>query len=190
LTVIFVMVGEVLIFVPSVARFRLNYLQDRIKDAHLAILTLDATPDSMPSKELAADLLRHVGAHGIVIHKQNTPLILDGGAPPPIGESFDLRGASFLTLIGDAIMALGEKGNRVIRIIDASPKDPRLVVEVTIDEAPMRAALWDYGIRILELSIVISLITAVLLYIALQWLLVTPLRRLTAAMIAFRENPE
>jgi signal transduction histidine kinase len=190
LTVIFLMVSEVLIFVPSVARFRLNYLQDRIKDAHLAILTLDATPDYMPSKELAADLLRHVSAHGIVIHKQSTTLMLDEGAPPPIDESYDLRGASFLTLIGDAMSALGEEGNRIIRIVDVSPKDPRLVVEATIDEAPMRAALWDYGIRILELSIVISLITAALLYVALQWLLVTPLRRLTAAMIAFRENPE
>ncbi len=190
LTVIFVMVGEVLIFVPSVARFRLNYLQERIKDAHLAILTLDATPDSMPSKELAADLLRHVGAHGIVVHRQSTTLMLDEGAPPPIDESFDLRNASFLTLIGDAMSALGEKGNRIIRIVDASPKEPRPVIEVTIDEAPMRTVMWAYGIRILELSIVISLITAVLLYIALQWLLVTPLRRLTAAMIAFRENPE
>src|SRR5690349_8295854 len=139
LTVIFVMVSEVLIFVPSVARFRLNYLEDRIKDAHLAILTLDATPDYMPSKELAADLLRHVGAHGIVIHKQSTTLMLDEGAPPPIDESFDLRGASFLTLIGDAMSALGDKRNGIIRIIDVSPKDPRLVVEVTIDEAPMRA---------------------------------------------------
>ena len=190
LTVIFVMVSEVLIFVPSVARFRVNYLEDRIKDAHLAILTLDATPDYMPSKELAADLLRHVGAHGIVIHKQSTTLMLDEGAPPHIDATYDLRGASFMTLIGDAMGALGEKGNRILRVVDISPKDPRLVVEVTIDEAPMRAALWDYGIRILELSIVISLITAALLYVALQWLLVAPLRRLTAAMIAFRENPE
>ena len=50
--------------------------------------------------------------------------------------------------------------------------------------------MWDVRRRVLELSIVISLITAALLYLALQWLLVSPLRRLTASMVAFRADPE
>ena len=50
--------------------------------------------------------------------------------------------------------------------------------------------MWDFGVRILELSIVISLITAALVYLSLQWLLVRPMRRLTASMMAFREDPE
>ena len=36
LTIFFVMLGEVLIFVPSVARFRLNFLENKIAAAHLA----------------------------------------------------------------------------------------------------------------------------------------------------------
>ena len=67
LTVIFVMLSEVLIFVPSVARFRLNYLQQHVADAHLAILALEATPDNMVSRELANELLAHVGAYGIIL---------------------------------------------------------------------------------------------------------------------------
>jgi signal transduction histidine kinase len=190
LTVAFVMVSEVLIFVPSVARFRLNYLQERISDADLAILALEATPDNMVSQELANELLRHVGAHGIVVHKQSATLMLSDQAPPVIDATYDLRQAGFAELVRDAMMGLGEKGNRVLRVLDISLKDPRLVVEAIIDEAPMRAAMWDYGIRILQLSIVISLITGTLLYVALQWLLVMPLRRLTASMIAFRADPE
>ena len=50
--------------------------------------------------------------------------------------------------------------------------------------------MWDFGVRILELSIVLSLITAALVYLSLQWLLVRPMRRITASMIAFREDPE
>jgi len=191
LTVIFVMVSEVLIFVPSVARFRLNYLQQHIADAHLAMLALEATPDNMVSQELANELLVHVGAHGIVLHKpNNTTLMIDAETPPDVAATYDLRQAGFFGLIRDAMMTLAEKGNYVIRVLDVSPTDPRLVVEVLLDEAPMRREMWGFGIRVLELSIVISLITAALVYLSLQWLLVAPLRRLTASMMRFREDPE
>ena len=45
LTVLFVMMAEVLIYVPSVANFRLNWLQDRISSAYTAALVLEATPN-------------------------------------------------------------------------------------------------------------------------------------------------
>ena len=38
LTIVFVMLAEVLIFVPSIARFRLDYLKARIERAQLASL--------------------------------------------------------------------------------------------------------------------------------------------------------
>lgn len=54
----------------------------------------------------------------------------------------------------------------------------------------MRTALIDYSERILLLSIVISLITASLLFFSLQRLMVRPMRRLTDSMVAFRADPE
>src|SRR3972149_4651292 len=59
LTVFFVMLSEVLIYAPSAGRFRLTYLQERLAAGHLAILALQATPDSMVGAELEAELLRH-----------------------------------------------------------------------------------------------------------------------------------
>src|SRR6185312_1913419 len=191
LTVIFVMLSEVLIFVPSVARFRLTYLQQHIADGHLAMLALEATPDNMVSQELANELLAHVGAHGIVLHKpNNTTLMIDSPTPPQVAATWDLRGATPWGLIRTAMMTLAESGNRIVRVLDVSPTDPRVVVEVLLDDAPMRREMWGFGIRILELSIVISLITAALVYLSLQWLLVAPLRRLIASMMRFREDPE
>ena len=61
LTAIFVMLAEVLIFLPSVARFRIDWMKDRISAAHLAILSLEATPDHMVSDELKAELLHQIG---------------------------------------------------------------------------------------------------------------------------------
>ena len=47
LTILFVMVAEILIYVPSVANFRLNWLNDRLAAAHTAALVLDAAPSGM-----------------------------------------------------------------------------------------------------------------------------------------------
>src|ERR671935_29474 len=44
LTILFVMIAEVLIYVPSMANFRLNWLKDRLASAHTAALVLDAVP--------------------------------------------------------------------------------------------------------------------------------------------------
>ena len=191
LTVLFVMLSEVLIFVPSVARYRYNYLEDRINAAQLAMFALEATPDNMVSPQLANQLLAHVGAHGIVLHRpNNTALMLDSQKPPHVDATYDLRQDGMLMLIRNAVMALTHRGNRVLRVLAVSPKDPGVVVEVLLDAAPMRNEMWDFGIRVLELSILISLLTAALLYVSLRWLLVTPLTRLTASMIAFRDDPE
>ena len=40
LTVIFVMVAEVLIYVPSIANFRITWLNDRLAAAHTAALVI------------------------------------------------------------------------------------------------------------------------------------------------------
>ena len=47
LTILFVMLGEVLIYVPLVANFRVNWLNDRLASAYTAALVLDAAPNGM-----------------------------------------------------------------------------------------------------------------------------------------------
>src|SRR5487761_566654 len=91
LTVVFVMASVVLVFVPSVTRERLSYLEDRIDAAHLAIFALEATPDNMVSPELSNALLAHVGAHGIVVHMADRALMLAEDMPPRIDATYDLR---------------------------------------------------------------------------------------------------
>src|SRR5256885_2323881 len=61
LTVLFVMVAEVFIYVPSIANFRLNWLNDRLAAAHTAALVLDAAPSSMVPDSLARQLLDSIG---------------------------------------------------------------------------------------------------------------------------------
>lgn len=190
LTVAFVMVSVVLVFVPSVTRERLTYLEDRIDAAHLAILALEATPDNMVSRDLADMLLAHVGAHGIVVHMADRTLMLAQDMPPSVAATYDLRADSMLGMMSDTLAMLFHTGNRVVRVLGVSPKDRDVTVEIVIDEAPLRGELWQFGERVFVASFIISLITAALVYLTLRWLLVAPLHRMTASMMAFRDNPE
>ena len=47
LTIIFVMIAEVLIFIPSIARFRHDYLQERLERAQISSLSLLATSEEI-----------------------------------------------------------------------------------------------------------------------------------------------
>ena len=190
LTIFFVMLAEVLIFVPSVARFRVTWLNEKLGAGHLAILTLDMAPQDMVSDRLREELLVHVGVYGINVRRGGAKLILSSEAPPPVQGTVDLGDQSLTKLIMDAMAVLTRTESRVLRVFGPSPKDPNITIEVVMEEGPLQAAVIDFGWRIFILSLVISLITASLVFLTLQWMLVRPMRRITDSMTAFREDPE
>jgi hypothetical protein len=63
-------------------------------------------------------------------------------------------------------------------------------LELLMDEGRLRAAMWSYSYHIAWISIVISTVVATLLFFALHYLFVQPMRRITENMIAFRTDPE
>ena len=191
LTVFFVMLAELLIYTPSISRYRKAYLEEHIAAAHLASLALEATPDNMVSRALEKELLFHAGAYSISLkHPERRVLMLRRESLPKVDVVFDLRQGSFPMWISDAFAALFRNDDRIMQVIGVSPKGMDVVVEVTIEEAPMREAMLSFSKRILQLSIVISLLTAGLVYISLLILMVRPLRRITRSLVRFREDPE
>jgi signal transduction histidine kinase len=191
LTVFFVMLCEVLIFVPSVARYRMTYLDDHIASAHLATLALVASPTGQIDQSLTAELLRQVGARAIFLRRANGMVrMLDTPTPPTPDVTFDLSKGNVPRWIMGSWATLLSSGNRVMRVVGNSPFEPDATVVVLLPEAPLRAELWDFGGRIFRLSLIISLTTAALVYLSLQWMLVRPMRRITDSMTAFRQDPE
>ncbi len=189
LTISFVMLGEVLIYVPSVSRYRLVYLQERLAAAHEATLALEASPDGVVSAELERQLLIHSRLRSIALRMPLASYMMLG-EPPDIDATFDLSEETAYTLIRDAFTTLIQRQNRVLRVIGPARLDPRIIVDVTLDEAPMRDEMYDYSRRILILSIVLSLMTAAMVFASLHLLIVRPMRRITARMAAFSEDPE
>lgn len=189
LSVIFVMIAEIFIFVPSVARFRLDYLSIRLERAQIASLAVEA--DAMLTPALEQELLRNAEVYNVVLRRDQTrQLALSSPLPSAVAASYDLRAPSNLTLIRDALATMLRQQDRVIRVIGNPVRDGGLLIEVTLDEAPLRSAMWEYGRTILVLSAFISVVTASLLFLSVQILLVRPIKAVVGHMRAYAKAPE
>ncbi len=189
LTTVFVMLAEVLIFVPSIARFREDFLLNRLERAQIASLALLA--DDMLETELEAELLENAGVFNVVLRRDEMrQLMLSSPIPEPIAETFDLRDASPMVLIADAMQRLASPRNDVIRVIGAPVREAGLLIEVTMETKPLRDAMIEYGLRILVLSAVISVFTAVLLFVAVRIFLVRPIKGVVGYMQRYATAPE
>ncbi|MFK5996549.1 MAG: HAMP domain-containing sensor histidine kinase [Rhodobacterales bacterium] len=191
LTIIFVMLAEVLIFVPSVARFRVNYLQTRLNSSQLASLALLASPNDMVTPELEAELLRNADVLNVALQRDSMrELILSSPMKAPIEQTYDLRNARFWTLIDDAMMVLWRTDDRVIRVRGEPVNQAGLLIEAALNEKPLRSAMIAYGLNILSLSLFISIVTGALLFIAVQCFLVLPISRVICQIREFEAAPE
>jgi signal transduction histidine kinase len=190
LTLLFVMVAEVLIYVPSIANFRLNWLQDRLSDAYTAALVLETAPSGEVPEPVARQILDSIGARAVALKMgQHRRLLAASDTPSAVTHQIDMRDMSWHRAIIDAFATLVCADADVMRVVGPAPMGGEFV-EIVLDEAPLRQAMVNFSIRILILSLIISAITAALVYLALHWLLVRPMRRMTANMVAFRADPE
>lgn len=189
LTTVFVMLAEVLIFVPSIARFREDFLLNRLERAQIASLALLA--DDMLADDLEAELLANAGVYNVVLRRDEVrQLMLSSPIPEQITKTYDLRDAGPWVLIRDAMIRFFTVENEVIRVIGEPVKGAGLLIEVTIDSTPLRMAMTDYGLRILGLSFVISIITASFLFLAVRVVLVRPIKSVVGYMQRYASAPE
>jgi signal transduction histidine kinase len=190
LTIPLVMIAEVLIYVPSIANFWMNRLNARLASANTAALVLDAAPSGMVPESLAREILHSIGARAVAIKMgQQRRLLASAGLPPAIDHDVDMRSLTVWSSIVDSFEMMLETGNQAIRIIGPSPGGGQFI-EVVVDEAPLRQAMYVFSRNLLLVSLAIAILTAALVYLALHFLFVRPMRRLTASLVGFHENPE
>jgi signal transduction histidine kinase len=190
LTLGFVMLAEVLIYVPSVANFRRTWLNDRLAAAQVAALVLDAVPGEGLPEGLEARLLEGVGARAVAVRGGGVRRLLAvDPVPPEIGRVADLRAAGGAALIRDAFATMLAPSDKPLRVIGEGMRGVDFV-ELVLDEAPLREAMLRFSVNILLLSLAISAITGGLVFLALHHVIVRPVRRLAGNIAAFAESPE
>jgi signal transduction histidine kinase len=190
LTILFVMIAEVLIYVPLIANFRVNWLRDRLASAYTAALVLDAAPSGMVPESLAKQILDSIGARAVAMKMgKRRRLLAVGEAPPPIAHDYDMRNVNTFAAIVDAFTTLLDTRRDVMRVVGPAPMGGDYI-EIVMDGPPLRRAMLRYSVDLLLISLLVTGIGAAFVYLALHYLFVRPMRRITANMTAFRADPE
>ena len=199
LTIGFVMLSEVFVFVPSVAKFRNDWLTDRLTRARTVLLMSPEVPVGvvMPPEQVEANQKRIENAirsfdvvtlaHRKDGRRQLIAMIDEDAGE--IGAEFDVVHTGPWQSIRDAFMTLLSTKPRTI-VISGSPPGTNQLIQVVALEQPLRIAMLTYTRNVMILSLIISILTAAMVYFALSKLFVRPIARLADSMEAFSKNPE
>lgn len=204
LTILFVLLAEVVIFVPSIANFRSTWLNERLSAARLAALAADATPDGAVPEKLREELLRTARVKMVTVKRddQRRLFLAEDMEGEPVDAEYDLRPMTAegmgvidnivfrLQLVKDAIAVFFRPDTRLIRVIGSPSMTEGQVVDIVMPQGPLRAAMVKFGLNILWLSILISALAGGLVFLTLRSLLIDPLTRLTQNMLHFSDKPE
>lgn len=190
LTVVFVMLAEVLIFVPSVASMRLRWLQDQLSIAAAAGVVIDGLQAELPPT-VQADTLLATGARAIVLRKEGTSRLLAKAddMPSVVDGHYDVGHTPVISTVSDALDTLLFGGDRLMRVY-GHVGDSDMTIELVMPDAPLRRAMLTYARNVFAISLVISLITAGLIYLSINRMMIRPVRRLTNNMRDFSADPE
>lgn len=192
LTLLFVALAEIFVLIPAVSNFRLDYLQTRLEKAQIASLALLATDESENiAAELESELLANAGVYNVVLRRDDVrQLVLSSPLPGPIVNTFDLRSDSGLSAAADAVGQFFNRDDEVIRVIGAPVNHAGQLIEITLSTGPLLAAMEEFGLQVLIFSAVLIALTAALLNLAAQRLILKPIRRVISHMANYADAPD
>lgn len=191
LTVSFVMLAEIFVFAPSVARFRIDWLKAHLDSGYLAALALEATPDQMIPDDLEKELLSNAGIEAVILRREDRKLLLQrDDMPAKVDKDVNVTDFSIPMALMEGLSTLSQTGDRMLRVVGMPSMAPDFEIEILVHEKSLTEAMRNFGWRVFGLSLMISFFTAGLVYFALNRLMVRPMRTLTRDMIRFRENPQ
>lgn len=191
LTIIFVMIAEVLAFVPSVANTRLRWLNGTLDTAAAASVVVDGQ-DHMPlPKQIQSEALMATGTKRIVLRKDGASRVVASVAmPPQIARHYNLDETSPVQAIIDAFDTLIFGGDRIIRVTSQVADNNDMQIELVLSDTQLRNSMLIYSRNVLFISLIIAAITSGLLFFSVNRLMILPIRRLSQSMQRFSEQPE
>ena len=190
LTIGFVLLAEAVIFIPSLAAFRQDWLRERADQAGLLAQAIDGVPDFQGAEALSKTFMMNTGIEMVAAEREGrSEMLLGMPLDMPILRTLDLREMRRLPPMRDALRDLLMAEDGAIRVVASSPVPNQSTVEYLVPHFELRGALWEYGRNILVLSLLIAVITGALIYASLSGLIVRPVKRLAGALTAFRQHP-
>ncbi len=190
LTILFVMIAEVLIFLPSIANFRLRWLEERLGTAAAVSVVLVQGDPAGLSRALQNDVLMAIGAKAIAVRDGGVSrLLVIAEMPPEVDEHIDLANTGAVAAMTGALDTLFFGGKRMLRVF-GKVGESASEFELIVPDYRLREAMFVYSRNVALLSLLISLFTATLVYTAIDRIMIRPIRAMTSSMLAFAQAPD
>lgn len=191
LTVGIILAVEMLILVPNLGQERQSWLWQHVTQAHLAAFSVDQAGGGAVDAPERAALLQLADVESIkLIEPGRTLLVLQDGSAMTPGQVVYLDQESVFYSSWRAARRLLGIGTPQLEVIAPSPLEPGAVLAVVVNGDELNAYLRNYVIHIAALSFIIALVTGLLVFAALDRMLVQPMQIITASIAGFRRNPE
>lgn len=191
MTILYVMVGEVLIFFPSIGAYYRELLNNHIESAELAILPFTEPGGDQLSPAMRQQLLKRAGAAAVLLKRPDQrELFLVEGEPRSIDKTIDLTSTMMSDRMANGIDSLLYGGSRTLHVVAPTRIKGAQTIGIVLGEEPIRAQLVEYAYRVLAAGFVLSLITGALVFVSLYFVMVRPMRKITRSMVSFHDNPE
>lgn len=191
LTIGFVLISELLIFPTSVASFRMQWLEQRLATAAaVSIVLIQADPSNIP-QSVQDDVLMATGVKAIAVRERGVSrlLVVAGMPPNKVDDQVDLDSMDPLEAVTGAARTLFFGGDRTIRAFGTVGNSDK-EFELILSDGKLRAAMLSYSRTIVLVSLLISAITAALVFASIHALLVRPIRNFRNSMLAFAAAPD
>lgn len=190
LTVCFVLLAEILIFVPSIANFRLRWLEEKLGTAAAVSVVLVGEDPTSLSREVQDQVLMSIGAKAIAVRDDGVSrLLVVSQMPPQVDEHIDLGNTGALEAMAGAVDTLVSGGSRMLRVF-GKVNDSLKEFELIIPDNRLRQAMLGYSRNVALLSLFISLLTATLVFYTIDRIMIRPIRAMTQSMLDFARDPE
>ena len=192
MTIGFVMLAELVIFIPSAATYRQDWLQERADQAALLAQAFKGEPNFEAGEILTSQFMEQTDVIMMSAKREGTSVFMLGH-PPDDGDIslIDMREKNKQNLprFRDAFGSFfgGKEGH--LRVIYDSPVKGQDALELLIPKVKLRTALREYFKNIFWLSLAIAIITGSLIYLAMLFLIIRPIVNLANDLSQFREEP-
>lgn len=192
LTAIVVLASEILIFVPVIAAFHENWLRDRINLAQIAALALEASPETEIADSLEYELLTNAEVRRVAMQREGErELLLESSEPltEPL-TTYDYTNASVFQRFAWAVETFFASDGRILRVMARPRFESGEFIEIVLNEAALKRDMFAFARQFALISTLIFAAAAALVYGALTYVFVRPMRDFTAEIERFRDRPE
>jgi signal transduction histidine kinase len=194
MTAVFVTLVEIMILIPSLANDQEEWLINSVRKAEIASQAVDTADAMAVSAETSEQLRKSAGVLYLAVRINGQTLrLFDSNVTVP-EEVMDLRRqrnpvediaylwAPWQTLLSDK--------DRLIHVQTQPRLRPGDQIEIVVRGEPLKKHLQSSLLNMLRMSFFIALAAGILIFAALSFVIVRPIRKLTDAIQRFKTNPE